>query len=211
MDKLKYIPEITEEKKEENYSRFRERIALYKKHGLDFVKSREFILQKAGTLFGSILEIGSGTGYTTVFLAEAGYKFITVDKDPESLKITALNLAYKNLISNVVFYVMNAEALVFKNESFNNIICVNLFHHIKKIDKILSEMDRVLCKGGKIILADFNKRGMEIIDKVYKAEGRVHENFGISRDYVYSYFDDLKYKVEKYEETCHWVLISKKL
>lgn len=207
---MPYIPQLTDREIKENHKHFSERIALYRKEGLDFARSREFILTKAHPLNGSILEIGTGTGYTTLSLAKAGYKFTSIDIDKEALKTASLNLAYENVLSNVKFYVMDGGRLDFTNSSFNNIICVNLFHHIDKIDKMLSEIDRVLSTNGKAAVADFNKTGMEIVNGVHKEEGRMHEDSGISKNYVYSYFYGLGYEIKDYEDRCHWILIAKK-
>ncbi len=205
-----YIPELTRKEIEENYKCFSERVFLYKKRGLDFLKTREFILRIAGFLQGNILEVGTGTGYTALALAKAGYKFISIDRDKEALKTAALNLAYENVRLFVKFYVMDAKSSNFVNNSFSNIIIVNLFHHIDDIDKLLSEVDRVLCADGKLILADFNERGIRVVNSVHKSEGRIHEDFGISEDYVYSYLRSLGYEIKNYEDKYHWILIAKK-
>ena len=207
---MQYIPKLNRKEIEENHQRFSERVSLYKKRGLDFLRSQEFILERDHSLQGSILEIGSGTGYTTLSLAKAGYKFTSIDKDKETLKIAALNLAYENALSRVKFYVMDGKSMDFGNGSFKNIVCVNLFHHINKVKKMLSEIDRVLCTNGKLILADFNRRGMEIVDFVHKAEGRVHEDFGVEENYIHSYLHRLGYEISHFEDKCHWILVAKK-
>lgn len=220
---MQYFPEVTEKEIEENHKHFRERMSLYKERGLDFIKNREFILAKAGVLDGDILEIGAGSGYTTLALAKAGYKFISIDKDREALKTTALNLAYpvrnkvsngtyEKVVSNVKFYAMDGMSLEFENNSFENVVIVNLFHHIKSgINKMLSEADRVLRANGRLVLADFNNEGMKIVEGVHKQEGRVHENAGVSKDYVYSYFHGLGYEIRHYRDICHWIIIAKKI
>ncbi|MEA3305840.1 MAG: methyltransferase domain-containing protein [Candidatus Omnitrophota bacterium] len=207
---MEYIPKLTDKEIEENHGRFAERAALYGKKGLDFAKSRKFILEKASPLSGSILEIGTGRGHTALSLAKAGYKIISIDKDKESLKLAALNLAYEKVLSNVKFYVMDGGSLNFANGSFENIVAVNLFHHIEKIDRVLSEIDRVLRGNGKAVLADFNKKGMSIIDIVHRQEGNTHENHGAGRDSVGSYFHGLGYEIQNYAEECNWILIAKK-
>jgi len=208
---MQYIPRLTRKQIEENHKHFSERALVYKKKGLNYIKTREFILREARPLQGNILEIGSGTGYTTLALAKAGYKFISVDKDKDALKTAALNLAYKKMLSNVKFYIMDAKSLSFKDGSFENVVCVNLFHHINKINKMLLEINRILSANGKTILADFNKKGMEIVNTVHKQEGRLHENSGITRDIVYFYFRKLGYEIKSFEDKCHWLLIAKKL
>jgi|GEM_PF-112961 len=208
---LKYIPKLSHKEIEENHKHFSKRLLIYKKKGLDFVKSRKFILEKAYPLQGSLMELGAGTGYTTLVLAKAGYKFISIDKDKDALKTAALNLAYEKVLSNVKFYVMDGKSMDFGNENFENIVCVNLFHHIDNVNKMLSEIDRVLCINGKVILADFNKKGMGIVDTVHKQEGRVHKNSGVTKDSISSYFHGLGYEIKDYEDKCHWVLVINKL
>ena len=210
-DHLEYMPKLSNEEVVENHKHFSERVSLYQKKGLDFVKSREFVLKKAHPLQDSILEIGTGTGYTTLALAKAGYKFASVDNDKEALKIAALNLVYVNVFSNVKFYIMDGKSMDFENRSFKNVVCVNLFHHIDKVNKMFSEIDRVLCVNGKAVLADFNKRGMEIVNAVHRKEGRVHKNSDVTKESVYSYFHGLGYEIKDYEDKYHWVLIGRKL
>jgi len=207
---MQFIPDVSKEKAETIYKNFKERILVYKRKGLDLIESREFMLNKAKPLRGSILEIGTGSGYATVALARAGYRFISVDKDKEALKKTALKLAYENILGNVKFYLMDGSSLTFSDESFNNIFVINLFHHVNDIDKMLSEIDRVLCRNCKAVLADFNQKGMKIVNLVHKQEGCIHEDSGIGRDLVYSYFKHLGYGIESYDEECHWLLIMNK-
>lgn len=210
-DNLKYIPKLNHKEIMENHKHFSERILLYKKKELDFIESREFILEKAGHLQGNILEIGTGSGYTVLSLAKAGYKFISIDKDEGALKTAALNLVYEKMLSNAKFYIMDGKSMDFGNGSFKNIVCVNLFHHIKNVNKMLSEIDRVLSLNGKAILVDFNRKGMQIVNAVHKQEGRVHENSNVTKDNVYSYFHGLGYKIKDYGSRCHWILIARKL
>ena len=207
---MRYIPELTEDAIAENHKNFEERVTLYKGLGIDFSNIRESLLDKAGPLKGNILEIGAGSGYTTISLAKTGYKVISIDPDKEALRKTALNLAYERLLSRVELYVMDGKSLAFNDESFQNVIAVNLFHHIEGIDDMLCEIDRLLSFNGKTILADFNKNGMDIINSVHKNEGRIHENSGVTKDYIYSYFNKLGYKMSEPKDRYHWILIAEK-
>ena len=208
--KTRYIPNLTDEEIKENHKHFIERINLYKKLSLDFVESRKSIFKKVGPLKGKILEIGSGSGYTALSLAKSGYKFISIDNDKEALKKAAANLIHEKLLSNVEFYVMDARKLSFDSMSFQNVIAINLFHHIEEIDKILSEIDRVLYLNGRIVMVDFSKKGMEIINGMHKKEGHMHEDSGVTKDHVSSYYKRLGYRVEDNDDLYHWVLIAEK-
>jgi ubiquinone/menaquinone biosynthesis C-methylase UbiE len=208
---MKYIPELTDMEIKENHRHFEERASVYKRKGLDFMKSREFIIGKAGPLKGRILEIGAGNGHTTLALAKAGHKFTAIDNDRESLKVAAMNLAYGKVLDNVELYLMDGRSLTFADDSFDNVVIVNLFHHVSDVERLLSEADRVLHESGKLVLADFNKDGMEIISSVHAQEGRTHESSGVSRDQVYSYLNAADYEIEKYNEKYHWILIAEKM
>ncbi len=206
----KYIPKLTRKEIEENHLRFFERKELYKGKGIDYLRSRNFILEKASPMNGDILELGSGTGHTTIALAKAGYKFISIDRDVGSLRTAALNVAYEDLLSHVEFHQMDGTKLDFDEESFDNVIAVNLFHHIENIDGVLAEIDRVLRPLGKVILADFNQRGMEIVNGVHKDEGHAHEDSGIGREDIGRYFSKLGYYIKNYDDDYHWLLVAEK-
>ncbi|MDP8212434.1 MAG: class I SAM-dependent methyltransferase [Candidatus Zapsychrus exili] len=207
---MKYIPNVTQREIAENHKHFKGRVELYKKFGVNFVNTGDFILQKAQPIKNKILEIGSGNGYTALALAKGGYKFISIDNNKESLKKAFLNLAYEKLLSNVVFYNMDARLLSFKDKSFHTIVIVNFFHHTEEVDNILFQIDRVLCPNGKLVIADFNKQGMKIIGSVHRNEGHMHENAGVSKDYIYAYFNSSGYEIEEYKEKHHWILVGKK-
>jgi len=207
---MKYAPKLTKKEIDENHRHFSERIGLYKKLGLDFKNSREFIVKISRPLSGPMLEIGSGSGHTSLAFARAGYRFVSIDNDKKSLKTAALNLAYEELLSGVEFYIMDGKKLSFENGSFNNVVIVDMFHHISDAESIFSEVDRVLRAGGKAIMADFNKEGMGIIDSVHKKEGHIHEDSGVTKDLVCSYYKDLGYEIKDYDDSHHWILIAEK-
>jgi len=208
---MRYIPKVTPESVRENHRHFMERVSIFKKRGFDFSRTLRFVLKKAEPLRGSILEIGTGKGHTMLALAKAGHKFTSIDKDKNTLKIAALNLAYAKLLSLVEFHTMDGKKLKFKNNSFNNIIAVSVFHHISSVEKMLIEIDRVLSKNGKIIFADFNSKGMAIVNSVHKHEGRVHECTDATKEKIFSYFHGLGYDMDRYNSKSHWVIIGKKI
>ena len=179
---MKYVPKLTEKEIEDNHRLFEERRDLYANKDLDFLKSREFILEKARPLEGDILDIGSGKGIMALSLVKAGYSITSVDNNEEMLRIAALNLAYEKLLSKVELYVMDAYSLDFKENSFNRIFMVEALHHIEDINGIFVEIDRVLAGTGKLILADFNENGMKIVDQAHRQDGNVHENSFVGKE-----------------------------
>ncbi|MBL7197707.1 MAG: hypothetical protein ISS47_06375, partial [Candidatus Omnitrophica bacterium] len=78
----------------ENYKIYSERINLYKKLGYDTEKERGFILEKARSIYGKVLEVGTGKGYATIVLAKQGYKFTSIDISVHEQKFARLYFNY---------------------------------------------------------------------------------------------------------------------
>jgi ubiquinone/menaquinone biosynthesis C-methylase UbiE len=207
---MRYIPRPDHKSVKENHRIFKERIDVYKRRDFDTLKSRRSILETVHPFKGEILEIGTGTGHTTLTLAKAGYRLVSVDKDRQALKTAALNLAHEGLLSKVEFHIMDAKALKFKYGTFKNIVAVNLFHHVKNAEKMFSEIDRVLSSDGRIVFADFNEKGMRVVNEIHKEEGRVHENTKVTKDKAFSYFHALGYEMRERKNRFHWVLVGRK-
>ena len=207
---MEYVPELNDKYIDDVYRHFEERLELYRSKGLDFDGYRRFILDKAGPIEGKILELGTGTGYTALMLAREGYKFVSIDTDEEALRTTAARLAHYRVLPNVKFYLMDATRLEFADGSFNSVVAVNLLHHLADPGKLLSEADRVLCPGGKMIISDFNAEGRRIIDSVHRAEGRSHDHPMADQEEIRSFFRDRGYGSEEFENTGHWILIAEK-
>jgi ubiquinone/menaquinone biosynthesis C-methylase UbiE len=73
----------------------------------------------------------------------------------------------------VQFLQMNAENLQFENE-FSDTVCMShALHHLANIDRVLTEMKRVLKKGGNFILQECYCDGDQT--EAQKADEREHE------------------------------------
>ena len=83
-----------------------------------------------------IVEIGSGAGFSSVFLKEIEY-----------LKTDAIDTGLQDLI-------VDAQVLPFDDETLDVIFGVDVFHHISKPFQFLEEASRTLRKDGKLILVE---------------------------------------------------------
>ena len=200
-----YKPNVSDDEIKENVSKFHERTEIYKLRGIDIMQSRSAIVRYAFPFQGAILEVGTGKGYMTISMARSGYNFISIDLDEEMLRFAALNLAAEQMLPKVSFFIMDASTLAFGDNSFSNIVSVCLFHHLYNASIVLREMDRVLVPGGKMVLADFNREGIKIVDDIHSEEGRLHQNSGITDEHIYKFLEALGYSLKQYAEQGHWM------
>lgn len=194
----------------DNYDIFQDRYSVYKDNGLDFFENRRFILDKTGPVEEDILDIGSGRGITVLALAGSGYHVSTIDTNEEMLKITALNLAYRDLLWKADLYLMDAFYMNFTRHAFNTVFMIEVLHHLDNLDMLLTGVNRVLAPGGRLVLADFNEKGKGIIENVHSSEGRRHEGSFSGKNKAEKWLTDKGYHQSGHEDACHWLIIADK-
>lgn len=162
----------------ENHEKYLERVELYKSFGYDIDKERSLIIQKALPVSGNILEAGTGKGYFTLALARAGFSFFSFDISAAEQRYALLNLMYYGLQQQVTFLVANIESIPCNDGFFDVIFAVNMVHHLPSVSKSCDEFIRIISPQGKIVLSDFNEKGLAILDKIHEREGRRHDVSG---------------------------------
>ena len=200
---------MTDKETLENHKKYLDRVEFYRSFGYDLEKEREFILDRSEPVSGDILEIGTGKGHFALALARRGFKFTTIDISEEEQDIAKLNIQYYRLKDQVDFRIENAEDLSFPDHSFDVIFSVNVFHHLKRTDLVLDEMARLLRRGGKIVLGDFNAKGLLIINECHTREGRTHDYFKHDLNEAREYFSNKGFEVGECQSETQRVIIAK--
>lgn len=109
---------------------------------LDFVKGKK------------VLDIACGTGYGSIMLSEKAENVLGVDISSESLQYA--NNTFQS--SNLKFKQGDAVNLDFINdETFDVVVSFETIEHIAEFTKYLTEIRRVLKKGGLFIVSTPNK------------------------------------------------------
>src|SRR5688500_16347964 len=100
--------------------------------------------------FGAALEIGSGTGYFSLNLMQAGIvaRATATDISPGMLETLSANA--KRLGLKVKTVATDAERLPFEDESFDLVFGHAILHHIPDLDRAFAEFHRVLRPGGTL-------------------------------------------------------------
>ncbi len=101
-----------------------------------------------------ILEAGTGPGFLSIILADAGYDMTAIDLTPEMLKRAKENAG--DLAGSIKFMEMNAEEMTFADGSFDAVVTRNLTWDLPHPDVFYSEICRVMRKDGLLINFDAN-------------------------------------------------------
>jgi demethylmenaquinone methyltransferase/2-methoxy-6-polyprenyl-1,4-benzoquinol methylase len=105
------------------------------------------------TLGQSVLDVGTGTGVLIPFLLRAV---------GENGHVTAVDFAEKMVeicktkyvhYSNLNVVVQQVENLQFADASFDIVVCFGLFPHLENKELALTQLNRVLKFGGKLVIA----------------------------------------------------------
>jgi ubiquinone/menaquinone biosynthesis C-methylase UbiE len=98
------------------------------------------------------LEIGCGTGHWTMFFSDRGFQITAIDLAEEMLK-----KAIDKNIPGAVFTQMDAENLMFGNESVKNIFTIATAEFTDNKQKFFDEAYRVLKRNGYFLIGALNE------------------------------------------------------
>jgi SAM-dependent methyltransferase len=129
--------------------------------------------------FDRSLEIGSGTGYFTLNLLQAGVVGSAVCTDISEGMLATLRGNAARLGLAVETVATGAEALPFDDGSFDLVLGHAILHHIPDLDRAFAEFFRVLEPGGTVVfagepsrvgdrLAQLPKRGAALVAPVWR-------------------------------------------
>ena len=103
-----------------------------------------------------LLDLGCGTGAAVRMAAATVRRAVGLDLSPRMIE-EARSLAAG--LDNVEFCVGDvSEPLPFADGAFTAIACSSAFHHFPKPVETVAEMSRVLGPGGRLVIADANRR-----------------------------------------------------
>lgn len=101
----------------------------------------------------TLLDVGSSTGIIDNKLAPKFRKILGVDTDEEAVLYAQNNFKRGNLS----FAVQDAMKLKLSTNSFDIVVCTQVYEHVPDPVKLFSEINRVLKPGGVCYLAALNK------------------------------------------------------
>jgi ubiquinone/menaquinone biosynthesis C-methylase UbiE len=99
-----------------------------------------------------VLEYGCGTGLEALFLAQHGVKVLGIDISPVAAKIAARRAQAEGGLKPA-FYVMDAEAMAFGDNSFDMVCGFGILHHLR-LREAFRELTRVMKPEGRAVFLE---------------------------------------------------------
>lgn len=128
---------------------------------------------------GTILDLGTGPGYLPVELLKRlpAVKIVGIDLSRKLIRKAEINALKAGVSERVSFKVGNAAKLRYNHNSFDMVISSGMLHSLKNPVTVLTEINRVLKKGGQAWIYD-PARIIQFIDRVkWKASLNQRERF----------------------------------
>jgi len=144
----------------------------------------------------------------TLLLAEQPVRLVSVDTDAAAQARVRLGLRFQAQKGQVEFLTADAQHLPFRDREFALVFSTNTFHHLRQADAVLAEMARV-CRN-RLVIADFNEHGLELIRKLHQGEGREHEEVGGDFGRVPGLLARLGFQVEQREWTFETTYVARR-
>lgn len=115
----------------------------------------------------TIFDFATGSGRICSVLTRFGYRIFTGDYSLKDIAKARARITtpYLNLVT---FLSLDMERLPFRNSSINNIICLNTLHELNNPLLCINELIRIHSGKGKLVIADFNTTGFELMQRIHE-------------------------------------------
>lgn len=126
-----------------------------------------------------LLDVGCGTGAAVREAAPTVTRAVGFDLSP-GMVARAAERARAAGLANVEFHTGDVSGrLPFEDGAFTALVCTTAFHHFPSPSNTIAEMSRVLAPGGRLVIADSNRRHPAVfaLDLVLRVAQPSHVGF----------------------------------
>ncbi len=162
----------------------------YPWHGDEIIFGLLFEYLRKGQL---LLDLGIGTGLSSISFNKTGLKIYGVDNSKEMLKICAK----KRFTEELKLVDLNKDDIPFEKDFFDFVISCGVFHFIKDLKPIFKKTNIVLKKGGIFCFTvrDTDDSGPDITEYRHKEAGVLI--YSHSDKYIEKLTEDYKFEFLK--------------
>jgi len=168
---------------------------LLREWGYDLLEEYFTMISAAGfPQNGLILDIATGSGRAVSTLTRLGHSVITGDHSLDS-KSECEKRITESYLNKVKFIQLNLKQIPFTDDAIVNVVCINTLHELDDPFLCLKEICRIHSTAGKLLIADFNAEGFDVMDKLHIIRERgLHprckiSSEGIKKNLVEAYFN----------------------
>jgi len=128
----------------------------------DAYQKPEKVLDYLGNLEGKkIMDIGAGSGYFSVKLAEKGAHVIAADVDDEFQAFLKKRIA-DNKLENIVLRKIPYDSPNLANSEVDMVLIVNTYHHIENRSDYFAKVKQGLKPDGELVVIDFFEKELPV-------------------------------------------------
>jgi 2-polyprenyl-6-hydroxyphenyl methylase/3-demethylubiquinone-9 3-methyltransferase len=126
-------------------------------HPVRFGYFKRLLDQERGPVAGglALLDVGCGGGFLAEDFARSGLRVTGVDPAPESILAAQTHAASSGL--SIEYQTGRGEELPFADAAFDAVTCCDVLKHVDYVDRVVSEVARVLKPGGLFFFDTINR------------------------------------------------------
>jgi ArsR family transcriptional regulator len=113
-----------------------------------------------------IADLGAGEATLSLMLARGAKRVIAVDNSEKMVEYGS-EIARRNGVKNLDYRLGDLEELPIESASVDLALFHQSLHHALHPDKVLQESARILCPGGRVVILDLLKHGVEEARELY--------------------------------------------
>lgn len=131
---------------------------------------RGFVLSMIKELDYPVLDVGTGDcACVAAVLARKGMRVVASDNDHDTIIDARLYLGVQGVKRRVRLIQDDISASALAPNSFRNIVCFYVLHHVPRFDDALAELNRILAPDGRLIIYEYDENGNGFLEKLEKA------------------------------------------